>query len=116
MSLPTRNNPYNFDEYLAWRSRVDYYRDDPFFQQLLRHFCGDEWESINQDLERMSPLVSYRWRDFAEKIAWPENRPFVKHYDGHNHRIDRIVRPLETEIMEKEIFSEAFLLPGRHHG
>jgi len=31
MSLPTRNNPYNFDEYLAWRSRVDYYRDDPFF-------------------------------------------------------------------------------------
>ena len=30
------------------------------------------------------------------------------HYDGHHNRIDRIVRPHETEIMEKEIFSEAF--------
>lgn len=108
MSLPTKNNPYSFDEYLAWRAGVNYYRDDTFFQKLLRYFCGDEWEPINQDLERMSPLVSYRWRDFAEKIAWPEYRPFIKHYDGHNHRIDRIVRPLETEIMEKEIFSEAF--------
>jgi len=29
------------------------------------------------------------------------------HYDGHNHRIDRIVRPAQTEIMEKEVFSEA---------
>jgi len=30
------------------------------------------------------------------------------HYDAHNHRIDRIVRPGETECMEKEVFSEAF--------
>jgi hypothetical protein len=30
------------------------------------------------------------------------------HYDGHHNRIDRIVRPHETEILEKEIFSEAF--------
>jgi alkylation response protein AidB-like acyl-CoA dehydrogenase len=29
------------------------------------------------------------------------------HFDGHKNRIDRIVRPKETEIMEEEIFSEA---------
>jgi alkylation response protein AidB-like acyl-CoA dehydrogenase len=31
----------------------------------------------------------------------------MMHYDGHLNRIDRIVRPHETEVMEKEIFSEA---------
>ena len=42
----------------------------------------------------------------AESSAWPEKRPYMTHYDGLNNRIDRIVRPRETEIMEKEIFSE----------
>jgi len=107
MSLPTRNNPYSFDEFLSWRKGLDYYRDDEFFQRLLRRYCGSDWERIDEELRRMSPKVSYRWRDFAEKISWPENRPYVKHFDGHNHRIDRIVRPLETEVMEKEIFAEA---------
>lgn len=108
MSGPDRNNPYNFDEFLRWRSKVNYYRDDPFFQKVLRHFCSDIWEEMDEELLKMSDKVSYRWRDFAEKISPPEHRPYIKHYDGHNHRIDRIVRPLETETMEKEIFSEAF--------
>ena len=30
MALPDRNNPYNFDEFLAWRRNIDYYRDDAF--------------------------------------------------------------------------------------
>ncbi len=107
MSGPDRNNPYSFDEFLQWRRGVNYYRDDPFFQKLLRHYCGDGWEEVDEGLQKMSDKVSFRWRDFAEKIAPPEHRPYIKHYDGHNHRIDRIVRPLETEIMEKEIFSEA---------
>ena len=108
MSGPNRNNPYSFDEYLEWRRGINYYRDDPFFQKVLKHYSGDEWEAINENLLRMSDKVSYRWRDFADKIARPEHRPYMLHFDGHNHRIDRIVRPAETEIMEKEIFSEAF--------
>jgi len=32
MSMPDRNNPYNFEEYLQWRKTVNYYLDDPFFQ------------------------------------------------------------------------------------
>lgn len=107
MSGPNRNNPYSFDEFLQWRRNVDYYRDDPFFQKVLQHFCGGAWNTIDNELKRMSDKVSFRWRDFAEKISLPEHRPYMKHYDGHNHRIDRIVRPAETEIMEREIFSEA---------
>ena len=106
MSLPTRYNPYSFEEFLEKRRTFNYYLDDPFFQKVVRHFAGDQWEEIHEELVKISDKVSYRWRDFAETIAWPEKRPYMMHYDGHNIRIDRIVRPRETEIMENEIFSE----------
>ncbi|HOS97947.1 MAG TPA: acyl-CoA dehydrogenase, partial [Deltaproteobacteria bacterium] len=107
MSLPDRNNPYAFDAYLEWRSGCDYYRDDPFFQKVVKHFTEDSWQRIHEELSRLSGLVSYRWRDFSEQAAVPEKRPFITHFDGHNHRIDRIVRPMEVLTMEKEVFSEA---------
>jgi alkylation response protein AidB-like acyl-CoA dehydrogenase len=50
--------------------------------------------------------VSQRWRKLTEAIARPEKQPFMLHYDGLNNRIDRIVRPVETEIMEQEVFGE----------
>lgn len=107
MSLPDRNNPYTFDEYLQWRNSFNYYLDDDFFQKVVKHFSGSEWDHINQELSRLSEKVSYRWRDLAEAISYPEKRPFMMHFDGHNNRIDRIVRPMQTEVMEREIFSEA---------
>lgn len=107
MTLPTRNNPYKFDEYLSWRQNADYYRDDPFIQKVVKYYTGDDWETADREAREISQKVSYRWRDMAESVSWPEKRPYMMHYDGHNHRIDRIVRPAETEIMEKEIFSEA---------
>jgi alkylation response protein AidB-like acyl-CoA dehydrogenase len=107
MSLPDRNNPYSFDDFLTWRQSVDYYADDPFIQKVLRHYTGDQWEKADKAARALSLKASFRWREFAEVIAWPEKRPYVMHYDGHHHRIDRIVRPAETEIMETEVFSEA---------
>ncbi len=107
MSFADRNNPYDFNEFLAWRQGVDYYRDDPFIQKLARHFTGNNWEQVDAEAHAVSLKASFRWRDMAERIARPELRPFILHYDGHHNRIDRIVRPHETEIMEKEIFSEA---------
>lgn len=106
MSLPDRNNPYSFNEFLEWRKKVDYYNDDPFFQKVLRHYTGPEWKAIDKSLRELSPKVSFRWRDMTDSIAVPEKRPYMMHYDGHRNRIDRIVRPRETEIMEREIFSE----------
>jgi alkylation response protein AidB-like acyl-CoA dehydrogenase len=107
MSLPDRNNAYSFDAFLTWRKAVNYYTDDAFLQKLVRHFAGDTWEQVDQAARNISPKVSFRWRDFSDTIASPEKRPYMQHYDGHHHRIDRIVRPAETEIMEKEVFSEA---------
>lgn len=107
MSFPDRNNPYNFDAFLNWRKGVDYYADDSFIQTALRHFTGDEYKQIDQAARETSLKASFRWRDFAESMAWPEKRPYMMHYDGHHRRIDRIIRPAETEIMEREVFSEA---------
>lgn len=106
MSLPDRNNPYAFDDYLKWRGQVDYYRDDPFFQKVVKHFTGSAFPGIDEEARRLSLKASFTWRDMADTIARPENRPYMTHYDGHNHRVDRIVRPLETRTMEREIFSE----------
>lgn len=107
MSLPTRANPYNFDAFLEWRQRVDYYRDDPFVRAALRHYAGQDWAAADAAAIELSSKVSFRWRDLAESMALPEKRPFVLHYDGHHRRIDRIVRPHETEVLEREVFAEA---------
>ena len=106
MSLPDRNNPYSFDDFLEWRESVDYYVDDPFLQQVVKTYCGDDWRGVDAAAKEMSPRVSQRWRKLADDIAVPEKRPFLVHYDAHNHRIDRIVRPTETELMEREVFGE----------
>ena len=106
MSLPDRNNPYNFDAFLAQRDNFDFYRDDPFLQRIVRKYAGDERDQLHEKLLAFSPKVSFRWRDMADSIARPEVHPQMLHYDAHNHRIDRIVRPMETSVLEREIFSE----------
>jgi len=107
MSLPNRNNPYNFDNFLNRRNAVDYYADDPFLQQAVKHFSGRDWQAVDEAARQLSKKASFRWRDLADAAARPENRPSILHYDGHHHRIDRIVRPMETLVMEKEVFAEA---------
>ena len=78
---------------MAFSSRFDYYRDDDFLQKVVRNFTGDLWENVDKTAREISPKVSFRWRDIADRIAVPEKRPYMMHYDGHRHRIDRIVRP-----------------------
>jgi alkylation response protein AidB-like acyl-CoA dehydrogenase len=105
MSFPDRNNPYSFNEYLEWRNNVNYY-DDPFLQKVIKHFSGDAFDEVHQAVTGFSEKVSFRWRKLAEAAAVPEKRPYIMHYDGHHNRIDRIVRPQETEIHEREVFGE----------
>lgn len=103
---------YDFAAYLEWRQKVDYYQDDHFLQKVLQHYAGEEWPPAHAAAAAMSPRASFRWRDMADAIARPEKRPFILHYDGHHNRVDHIVRPLETELMEKEVFSEALFSPN----
>ncbi len=98
-------NDYSFTPFLEWRDGIDYYRDDPFLQKVVRHFSGDDWDAVDAAARAISPIVSGRWRRLAEEAARPEKRPSVLHYDGHGNRIDRIQRPKETEILEAEVFS-----------
>ncbi len=106
MSLPDRNNPYDFNPYLEWRRKIDYYADDPFLQRMVAVFAGPEAEEVDREAREFSRKASFRWRDFAERIASPEKRPYLMHYDGHKNRVDRIVRPYEVEVMEREILAE----------
>lgn len=113
-----RDNPYDFDDYLFVRDNFNYYTDDKFFQALIKHFIpNDEFEQVDRDLKALSEYVSFRFRDLAEEANQLENRlkvTKVKHYDAHNHRIDRIVRCGETEILEKETFSLGLFDPTRN--
>jgi alkylation response protein AidB-like acyl-CoA dehydrogenase len=107
MSFSNRDNPYTFDSFLNWRSNFDFYSDDHFIQTIVRHFSGTDWPAVDDEIRSFSPKVSFRWRDFAERAARPENRPYLLHYDAHNHRIDRIVLSMETQTMAEEVFQEA---------
>ncbi|MDO4540566.1 MAG: acyl-CoA dehydrogenase family protein, partial [Syntrophomonadaceae bacterium] len=106
MTLPDRNNPYSFADFLDWRNSVDFYRDDAFVQRTARHFCGEDWAAVDEAARAISPKVSLAWSRLSEAAARPEERPYILHYDAHNNRIDRIVRPRETLLLEKEVFSE----------
>ena len=108
-----RDNPYSFDDYLYVRNQFNYYKDDDFLQALIKYYTKDEFEKIDRDLRALSDYVSYKWRDLADKANELENRikvTKVKHFDAHNHRIDRIGRCMETEILEQEVFSLDFLI------
>lgn len=113
-----RNNPYTFDDYLFVRDNFNYYRDDEFFQALIDHFIPeDEYEKIHRELNSLSDNVSFKYRDLADDANTLEKREMVtrvKHYDAHNHRIDRIERCKETETLEEEIFSLGLFDPARN--
>jgi len=112
-----RDNPYSFDDYLFVRNHFNYYRDDGFFQSLVKKYTGDEFEEINRELQALSDYVSFKFRDLADEANKLENRikcTQIKHYDAHNHRIDRVERCNETEILEREIFSLGLFDPHRN--
>ena len=108
MGFPDRNNPYTFNPYLEWRKNVDYYLEDPLVQKLVRTYAGAEAEQVDAAARAFSKKASFRWRDLTERIVTPDNRPCLMHYDGHKNRIDRVVRPYALEVMEKEVFAEAW--------
>lgn len=99
-------NTYSFDAFLEKRGNLDWYRDEPFLQKAVRKFAGDQFEQIHEKLLSFSPVVSAKWNQLAERIARPEVRPYMLHYDAFNHRIDRIVRPMEVHQLEREVFGE----------
>lgn len=106
-SLANRNNPYSFDEFLEKVAGFDFYADDPFLQRCVQYYGPGELPQLDEGLKAFSSKVSFRMRDLADHVARRERLPYLEHYDAHNHRIDRIVRPGEAHMLEKETTSEA---------
>ena len=79
MSFPDRNNPYTFNPYLEWRRSADYYRDDAFVQKMLKIYAGPEAGAVDAEARQFSQKASFRWRDLTERIATPDNRPYMMH-------------------------------------
>ncbi|MFW9897974.1 MAG: acyl-CoA dehydrogenase family protein [Candidatus Thorarchaeota archaeon] len=113
-----RNNQYSFDDYLFVRNQFNYYRDDDFLQALIKKYIPpNEFEKVDKELQALSDYISYKFRDLADEANKLENRikcTQVIHYDAHNHRVDRIKRCAETEILEREIFALGLFDPNRN--
>lgn len=106
MSLPDRNNPYNFDEFLAWRDRANFLQDDPFLLATIDRYADELDAAAWADLDAYAERLSTQWQHLADAAGRPENAPRMLHFDGHNRRIDRIVRPAETLEIEHEIWND----------
>ena len=99
-------NSYSFGEFVEKRENLDWYRDEPFLQKAVKKFTGSEYEQVHEKILSFSPTVSSQWNRLAAQSARPEVRPYLLHFDAFNHRIDRVVRPMETQLLEKGVFGE----------
>lgn len=99
-------NDYSFDEFIKRRNELDWYKDEPFLQKLLKKYTREEFDRIHEELLSFAPIVSRKWNRLAEEAARPENQPYMLHFDAFNHRIDRVVRSQHTLQLEKEIFGQ----------
>lgn len=104
MSLPNRNNPYSFKEWLD-KKEVNFFTCDDFMQRCIRHFASEDAKELIEKLTDFAEKVSFRWNMLAQESARPENRPYLIHYDAYNNRIDRIVLPEAMRTLEKEVFA-----------
>lgn len=102
--LNTGTNHYTFNDFVAKREGLDWYKDDPFLQKVVKHYTGSDFPKIHENLLVFSPTVSTKWNRLVEKIARPEVQPSMLHFDAFNNRIDRIVRPYEVHMLEEEVF------------
>ncbi|MFX0011126.1 MAG: acyl-CoA dehydrogenase family protein [Candidatus Hermodarchaeota archaeon] len=114
-----RNNPYSFDDYVFVKNSFNFYRDDEFFQALVKNYVPfNDFEKIDSELRKLSDIVSTRFRDLANEATLLENRvkcTIIQHYDAYNHRIDQIKRCSETETLEREIFDLGLFDPKRNN-
>ena len=77
MALPDRNNPYSFDEYIAWREQVDFWLDDPFMRKTVKLYAKDTWPIVDAEIRKISDKLSHRWRHLLDIAAKPENAMYL---------------------------------------
>ncbi|MED1865216.1 acyl-CoA dehydrogenase family protein [Fictibacillus nanhaiensis] len=113
-SAVKESGTYTFNEFLQKRENIDWYCENPFLQKAVKKFVERDFDKIHNAVLSFSPVVSLKWNRLAEHNARPEVRPYLLHYDAFNNRIDRIVRPHELYLLEKEVFGEGLFSENMH--
>jgi alkylation response protein AidB-like acyl-CoA dehydrogenase len=113
-----RDNPYSFDDYVFVKNHFNFYREDEFFQALVKKYVPSyDFEKTDSELRELSDIVSFRFKALADEATRLENRvkcTIIQHYDAYNHRIDKIKRCSETETLERDIFNLGLFDPKRN--
>jgi len=110
-----RDNSYSFDDYILVKNNFNFYRDDEFFQALVKKYVpSGEFEKTDLELRELSDLVTFQFKALADEANRLENRikcTLIEHYDAYNHRIDKIKRCAETETLEREVTVRMSYIP-----
>jgi alkylation response protein AidB-like acyl-CoA dehydrogenase len=96
---------YSFDPFLSHLGK-NWYDDDLLLQRLLARFAAPAARKAEAELRDWGALCAGTLRQLAEESARLENRPSLRRFDPHNHRVDEIVLPASTtralQIVEGE--------------
>ena len=88
---------YSFRSYLDSLS-TDYYADDALLQRLLTKYGPAPEVAAAQDgLHTFGQLCAGELAQLALDSSRPANRPYLRHYDAYNNRVDEVVLPASTE-------------------
>lgn len=83
---------YSFDPFLE-RLEKTRYADDPLLQRLLARFAGAAPRDAERALPDWGALCADTFCEPAEESARVENRPYVRHFDPYDRRVDEIRAP-----------------------
>lgn len=86
---------YDFQSYLT-SIQTNWHQDDPLLGKLLSRYVGDIEPETREALSAWGKTVSDRLCLLAEESALPENRPWLRHFDAYNRRVDEVVLPSST--------------------
>lgn len=87
-------------------------QDDIGLKEALLYFLGkgkgDRILSILSNWEKRIP----GWNDMADEAARPEKLPRIERYDRVGNRIEKIVLPMETRTLKREVAEMGFFETG----
>lgn len=88
---------YSFAPYLESLSS-NWYEDDTTLQRLLAHYAGEEEAQLAREkLGTFGALCAGELADLSKESSLVRNRPYLRHFDAHNRRVDDVVMPTSSQ-------------------
>ena len=76
--------------------------DQGFIDTLTTLLDEGERERLFSVLRRWEKPFP-RWNELAAEASRPENLPRIEKYDGAGNRVERVILPLETRTIRREV-------------